>query len=305
MPTKVGYYPGCTLKTKARNLEDSALASLDALGVEAVELPRWNCCGAVFSLSDDDLIHHVAPVRDLIRAKDAGHEQLVTLCSLCYNTLARANLLMREDEEKRRTLNLFMDEESDYAGEVEVLHYLDFLDREVGWDRVAAAVKRPLAGLRVAPYYGCTLLRPEAVSIEAPGPPALFRRLIEALGAEPASFADESTCCGSYQILNNEKGVLQTCGAILRSANRARADALILSCPVCEYNLGRRQPDVIAAAGAELTPVPTVYFTQLLALALGLPAEAVGLKLNEPAAAELLGAKGLMDLDESEAAQPA
>ncbi|MFH1132647.1 MAG: heterodisulfide reductase-related iron-sulfur binding cluster, partial [Pseudomonadota bacterium] len=154
----IGYYPGCTLKTKAKNLEDSALACLNALGVEITELPRWNCCGAVFSLADDDLIHHIAPVRDLIRAKDEGHDQIVTLCSMCYNTLARANLLMKEDAEKRKTLNLFMDEETDYAGEVEVLHYLDFLRTKVGWKKLAAAVKVPLKDLRVAPYYGCTLL---------------------------------------------------------------------------------------------------------------------------------------------------
>ena len=101
--SQVSYYPGCTLKTKALNLEAAALGSLRALGIEARELPRWNCCGAVFSLADDDLIHHLAPVRNLIRAAEQGSELVITMCSQCYNTLARANLLMREDEEKRKT----------------------------------------------------------------------------------------------------------------------------------------------------------------------------------------------------------
>jgi heterodisulfide reductase subunit B len=287
------YYPGCTLKTKAHNLEASALACLDALGVKVAELPRWNCCGAVFSLSDDDLIHHVAPVRDLIRAKDEGHEQVMTLCSMCYNTLARANRLMREDEEKRDTLNRFMEEESDYAGEVEVLHYLTFLEREVGWDKLKAAVKVPLEGLRVASYYGCTLLRPHEVAIEPPEMPRLLDDFFSALGAEVVDFAEAQTCCSSYQIIANEGAAFEATAKILRSATKNEVDALAMSCPVCEYNLGRRQPDVRAAHN-DLNEIPTFYFTQLLAVALGLPVETLGLKYNIKASEELLRSKNFV-----------
>ena len=108
---KISYYPGCTLKTKAAGLETSALAILRHLDVEVEELQRWNCCGAVYSLADDDLIHHVASVRNLIRVVSLGSDTVVTLCSQCYNTLARANLMVRTDEEKRDTINRFMDEE--------------------------------------------------------------------------------------------------------------------------------------------------------------------------------------------------
>ena len=128
---KISYYPGCTLKTKAKNLDKAAVASLEALGVEVEEIDKWNCCGAVYSLTADDLIHMVGPVRNLIRAKEQGVDKLVTLCSMCYNTLARANKLMREDEVKRDTINRFMDEEIDYFGEVEVVHYLQLLQDEM------------------------------------------------------------------------------------------------------------------------------------------------------------------------------
>ncbi len=126
---KIKYYPGCTLKYKAKNLEDSAIASLETLGCEVEEIERWNCCGAVYSLAEDDLIHKVAPVRDLIRVKEQGGDKVLTICSMCYNTLARANLLMKEDEEKRDTINRFMDEEIDYAGEVEVFHLLTVVEK--------------------------------------------------------------------------------------------------------------------------------------------------------------------------------
>ena len=151
---KVSYYPGCTLKTKAKNLEDAAVASMAALGVEFEELPRWNCCGAVHSLAEDDLIHQVAPVRDLIRVKDQGNRKVVTLCSMCYNTLARANLLMRDDVVKRKTINDFMNEETDYHGEVEVLHFLTFLRDEIGWDKLREMAEGPLERLE-----SCPLLR--------------------------------------------------------------------------------------------------------------------------------------------------
>jgi len=285
----IGYYPGCTLKTKARNLEDSALACLRALGIEATELPRWNCCGAVFSLADDDLIHQVAPVRDLIRARDEGHDRLTTLCSMCYNTLARANLLMRDDEEKRKTLNLFMDEETDYAGEVEVQHYLDLLRTDVGWDKLRATVKKPLEGLRIAGYYGCTLVRPREITVA----PTLFNDFLAALGAEVVDFPESTVCCSSYQILSAEGAALEASAKVLRGATTHKIDALAMSCPVCEYNLGKRQADV-RAKFQDVGEIPTFYFTQLLAVALGLPLEDLGLKQNEKSSEELLRARNLI-----------
>jgi heterodisulfide reductase subunit B len=289
--SKIGYYPGCTLKSKAKNLEDSALACLEALDVETVELPRWNCCGAVFSLADDDLIHHIAPVRDLVRAKDEGHERLITLCSMCYNTLARANLIMADDDEKRDTINRFMDEETDYAGEVKVLHYLDYLRTDIGWDKISAALKRPLEGLKVAPYYGCTLLRPREVSIESPDTPTMFGEFVQALGAELVTFPESTACCSSYQVLANESAAFAASAKILKAAADREVDALVLTCPVCEYNLGRRQDDIRQQHSEVHRTVPTLYFTQLLAVALGLPREKLGLQLNEQAAVEMLEQK--------------
>ncbi len=283
---KLGYYPGCTLKTKAANLEVAALAALDRLGIDYTEFGRWNCCGAVFSLADDDLIHQVAPVRNLIRAAQEGCDTVVTLCSQCYNTLARANALVRNDEEKRDTLNRFMDEEPDYAGEVEVVHYLSLLRDRIGWDGLRDAVTNPLDGLRVAPFYGCTLVRPEDVAVDTVDR-KIFEGFITALGAEPAVFPAARECCGSYQMLAHPEEGMKRAAKVIASANRSSADALILSCPLCEYNLGTRQQEIVEHHGG-LAQVPTFYFTQLLAVALGLDPELCRLDLNGPAARELL-----------------
>ena len=287
---KISYYPGCTLKTKAKNLDRAAIAALEALGVEVQELDRWNCCGAVHSLTADDLIHQVGPVRNLVRAKEQGATQLVTLCSMCYNTLARANLIMKNDVVKRDTINRFMDEEIDYLGEVEVVHYLTFLKQTVGWDMLRQAVKVPLAGLRVAPYYGCTLQRPAEVGIEPFGSFSLMSEMLEALGATVQPFAAADKCCGSYQVLGALDGNNSAAAAILNLAAGSGIEALATSCPLCEYNLGKQQGRLLAASTIG-SAMPTYYFTQLLALALGVEEANCHFEMNETIAVELLRKK--------------
>ena len=289
----LAYYPGCTLKTKAKNLEDPAIASMAVLGLELEEIPRWNCCGAVYSLADDDLIHQVAPVRNLIRVKEQGKSELVTLCSFCLNTLKRANLLMKENAEKRNTLNSFMDEEIDYAGEVKVVHLLEVLRDEIGWEALAKKVKVPLRGLKVAPYYGCTLLRPREVAIDSTDNPTILHEFLEALGATPVDFPYATSCCGSYQIVSNPDNVSSHAWDILSSALRHGAEALVLSCPLCDFNLGQRQKDLMKKH-SEFKGMPLFYFTQLLALALGLDPELCRFELNFGAPESLLREKGLL-----------
>jgi heterodisulfide reductase subunit B2 len=284
---KISYYPGCTLKTKARNLDRAAVASLEALGVEVKEIERWNCCGAVHSLTADDLIHQVGPVRNLIRARDQGAERLVTLCSMCYNTLARANRIMRDDTVKRDTINRFMDEEIDYAGEVEVVHYLTYLQESIGWEKIRGQVKVPLTGLRVAPYYGCTLQRPADVGIEPFGRYALMTGLLEAIGAEPMPFNGADKCCGSYQVLGAPAGENSAGAAIVNMAVAAGIEALATSCPLCEYNLGKQQQQLLAK-GKVASGIPTYYFTQLLAVALGVDRATCHFELNDPSSVRLL-----------------
>ncbi len=287
---KISYYPGCTLKSKARNFEDSALASLAALGFEVTELERWNCCGALFSLTTDDLLHQLAPVRVLIRAQQAGAGKVTTLCSQCYNTLARANRLMREDEEKRNTLNQFMTEEPDYHGQVEVVHFLQLLRDEIGWERIRAALKRPLTGLKVAPFYGCMLLRPKEVGIDSPVKPSILMDFIAALGATPTDFAAAEECCGAYQVLAAPEAGLKRTRRVVEAARASGVDALVLSCPLCEYNIGKQQQELAAPGGA----LPVFYFSQLLAVALGAAEESCRFDLNAAGARELLEERGLI-----------
>ena len=289
----LAYYPGCTLKTRARNLEEPAVASMEALGFKLEEIPRWNCCGAVYSLADDDLIHQVAPVRNLIRAKEQGRNELVTLCAFCFNTLKRANLLMKDNAEKRNTLNSFMDEEIDYSGEVKVVHLLEVLRDDLGWDVISQMIKLPLRELKVAPYYGCTLLRPREVAIDSVEDPAILREFLRALGATPVDFPESTRCCGSYQIVSDPDDISEYAQAIINSASSHGAEALVLTCPLCDYNLGRGQQELMKK-NSGFRRVPLFYFTQLLALALGLDPEICHFELNYGKPESLLRIKNLL-----------
>jgi heterodisulfide reductase subunit B len=294
----LAYYPGCTLKTRARNLEEPAVASMEALGLKLDELRRWNCCGAVYSLAEDDLIHKVAPVRNLIRVKEQGKNELVTLCAFCLNTLKRANLLMRENSETRNTINRFMDEEVDYGGEVKVVHLLEVLRDEIGWATLAEKVKLPLRRLKVAPYYGCTLLRPREVAIDDVENPTVLGDFLRALGASPVDFPESTTCCGSYQVISNPDDIAQYARPILSSALSHGAEALVVTCPLCEYNLGRGQKE-LAKKQSGLKEMPLFYFTQLLALALGLGPGVCHFELNHGRPESLLRGKNLIPQVES------
>jgi len=289
----LAYYPGCTLKTKARNLEEPAIASMEVLGLKLEEIPRWNCCGAVYSLAEDDLIHQVAPVRNLIRVKEQGKNELATLCAFCLNTLKRANLSMKENAEKRDTLNSFMNEEIDYSGEVKVVHLLEVLRDEIGWGTLAQKVKLPLRELKVAPYYGCTLLRPREVAIDSVENPTILREFLKALGASPIDFPESTRCCGSYQIISNPDDICEYARTILNSALSHGAEALVLTCPLCDYNLGQGQKELMKKQD-EFKGVPLFYFTQLLALALGLDPEVCHFELNYGSPESLLREKNLL-----------
>ena len=146
--TRYTYYPGCTLKTTSKNFEDSTLATAKALGIELVEPDRWNCCGTVYALATDDVMHHLAPIRNMIRVEElkeqgkVDNKKMITLCAMCYNTLKRANDIFNTDSDKKKKIHEIMfREDIQYSGSVEILHYLEVL-RELGWDKAFGGIKR-------------------------------------------------------------------------------------------------------------------------------------------------------------------
>ena len=298
---KIPYYPGCTLKTSAKNLEVSALESAKVLGVELVELPRWNCCGAVFSMATDDLIHQLAPIRNLIRVQEMNEKgivenenRVVVLCSMCFNTLKRSNMFVKEDKERLEKINNFLsDTEEPYQGNIEVIHFLELLKNDIGFDRVAEKVKKPLKNLKIAPYYGCLLLRPEEIAIDNPQSPKVLENLLEALGATVVDTQFKTRCCGSYQTVNRKELVAELAYDILNQVKISGADCVVTSCPLCMFNLDTRQEEV-KKAHPEFKTIPVFYFTQLMALAFDLGESFYRFDLNYVNPKPLLSEKNLL-----------
>jgi len=266
---KLLYYPGCTLKTSAKNLEKSAFSVIEALGHELVEMEDWNCCGVVASLTDDDLMHHLAPLRSLIHVEDAGENKVITLCDMCCNTLKQTNLRVKENPDDLETLNLFMDRENDYKGTVEVLHFLEFLRDEIGFDVIKKKVINPLKGLKIMPYYGCMLLRPREVAIDDAEEPTILSDLLKALGAEVVDNPFKIECCGSYHTVENKELVSKRAHRITNFATDRGAEAMVLSCPLCRFNLDVRGKEA-EKMFKDYRQIPIYYYTQLIAIALGL-----------------------------------
>jgi len=291
---KISYYPGCTLKTSAKNFEDSALCSLRKLGLEVEELSRWNCCGTVYSLATDDLIHHVAPIRNLILSKEAGAGALLTLCAMCYNTLKRADERLKKSVDDRDTINRFMDAEGlAYTGGVRVFHMLELLRDEVKFENVAKKVVKPLSGLKVANYYGCLLVRPKGIGLDDVENPQVLENLTAALGASAVDFPHKTECCGSYQTVDNPRIVAERTYEILSSARKLGADVVTVSCPLCAFNLDHRQKNT-RELFSDFKKMPILYFTQLLGIALGCPEETLRFDLHDVDPKPVLKRKGLL-----------
>lgn len=270
---EIAYFPGCTLSTKAQGLDRSARASLEALGIVLREIPEWNCCGAAFPLTNDDL-RLAGAVRNLVRTAEMGQEELLVLCSTCYNVTKRANRLMREDGARRERINTFI--EAQYDGRVRVLHLLDLLRDRLGFEALRQRVTRPLEGLRLAAYYGCYLLRPaDEIALDDPETPHLFEDFLAALGAEPVLYPHRGECCGSYLAVGAPEVALDASYRILQSARLSGADALVTSCPLCHYNLDHPQRQM-AARYPGFRPLPVFYITQVLGIALGLETDGFG-----------------------------
>ena len=255
---KMSYFPGCTLKNKAIVLDNYARKSAEALGVTLEEIENWQCCGGVFTSSKDEIATKLSSVRVLSAAKEKG-QSLCTVCSACHNVVKQTNHAIRTDAEFAGKVNRYMSDTS-YYGETEVYHYLEMLRDVVGFDKIKAAVKAPLKGKKIAAYYGCLLLRPSGVmAMDDPENPSIMEDFIRAIGADAVVYANRNECCGGYVTMESPEFAKKKSLSVAENAKRAGAEMIITACPLCLYNLKKSGCDI-----------PVVYFTELLAEALGL-----------------------------------
>ncbi len=260
----VSYFPGCTLRTKAKQLDFYARRSAQALGISLEEIENWQCCGGAFTSARDEVATKLAAVRALAAAKEKN-QILVSVCSACHNVLKQTEHQIETDAEFSDRANRYLAPDITYTGGTKVVHYLELLRDIVGFDNVRKAVKNPLTGRRIGTYYGCLLLRPAGImQMDDAENPRILEDFLRALGAEPVIYARRNDCCGGYITAEDPAQAEKNSAKILKNAADAGAEMLLTACPLCRYNLEKNSG----------TQLPVLYFTELLAEALGVKEDA-------------------------------
>jgi len=267
---KIGYYPGCSLEGTARDFDESVRAVLGALGVELVEVPDWSCCGASPAHMLSEELALALPLRNLLIAEAGGLKDVLAPCPACYAACRHAHLECLENPDAKARMEAIS--EQSYGGSVEMVSLLTFLADRMGEDAVRAKVVRELAGLKLAPYYGCMLRLPGS-DIDDVESPRMFERILSWLGADPVGWAYRTECCGASLAMPETGVVEELVGRIVESARASGAQAIVTACPLCQANLEMRQGG--ASAGVGLMPV--LYLTQVVGIAFGLDEKSLGL----------------------------
>ncbi len=272
------YFPGCSLEATAVAYGLSTQAISGPMEMELIELEDWNCCGSTPYSSTEDLEAICIAARNLALAEKRGLD-LVTPCSSCYCTLSRANSQLRDYPELRdKVREILAAADLEYKGQVKVRHLAEVLFNDIGLEFIKSKVVNPLDGLRVAPYYGCQLVRPN-IGFDDPEDPQSLDLLIASLGAEATPFPLKSRCCGGSLIIPEMDLALGLMEQLLDSAATNGAQCIATVCPLCQTNLDAYQ-GIVNRKFKTRYNLPVLFFTQLIGLALGIEPKALGLDKN-------------------------
>jgi heterodisulfide reductase subunit B2 len=267
------YYPGCSQKATARCYEEALLQVAPKLGLELTEIDDWNCCGASLVPAVNQVLALSLAARNLALAERAGGDLVITPCPSCNLNLNKAHdLLTHGGPRASQVREALAAGGLSYAGGVKTRHLLEVLVAGAGLESLGAAVTKPLAGVKVAPYYGCQLVRPYAPGDDQ-GNPQNLERVVTALGAEVAPFALRTACCGGALVATRPELGDKLCGDVLASIRAAGANAIVTPCSLCQVTLEMAQRKHRRDAAV----LPTLNLGQLVGLALGIDADALGL----------------------------
>jgi heterodisulfide reductase subunit B len=280
MPKQSGnytYYPGCAAKGSSAAYEKSMLAVAQALGLTFNEIDDWNCCGATEYFSISSLPAYALVARNLALAEGMDSDQLIASCSACFLNLSKTNKYMGKFPELGAQVNqaLAAGGLGYDPGSLQVRHLLDVIVNDVGYEAVAEKVTWPLSGLRVAPYYGCLVVRP-GDGFDDPEYPMTLDHLLKALGAQVVDYPLKTHCCGGHMTQISEEVAYELIRRLLHNAAEYQADVIATLCPMCQLNLDAYQTNVNRHFGTDFD-IPVLYFTQLMGLAFGMEAEALGI----------------------------
>jgi len=269
------YFPGCSLEKMAVSYHLSTMQTTNAMGVELKEIEDWNCCGATAYFHVDELLAYTLVARNLAMAEKMGHD-LVAPCSACYKNTYFGSAYLKEDQDLSDHINYALEQDNlHYSGSIEVKHLMEVFVDDVGLEEIKSKITHPLEGLRVAPYYGCQIVRPRKDHEDVENP-RFFEDLMSTIGADPVDFTYRLRCCGGSLIITSREAALSLVRDLLQSAVDSEADVIATACPMCQTNLECYQMTVNREFGTDFS-IPIMYFTQLLGLSMGLPLKKLGI----------------------------
>jgi heterodisulfide reductase subunit B2 len=269
---KIGFYPGCSLTGSSREYNESLLAISKEAGIELVEIPDWNCCGATAAHNLNRELSLDLPARNLALAEMAGMDELVVPCAACYNRLVMTQHELSKKEENIKQVSERL--QMQLKKSIRILNVLQFLDKYF-IPRLDELKKKELAH-HVACYYGCLLVRPHQVMKEGRyEDPMTMDEIMQKLGASTIDWPFKTECCGAGFSVSKTEIVGELSGRIVRDAVNRGAKALVVACPMCHSNLDMRRP-AIESYLKKKVDIPVIYITQAIALAMGLSTQKAG-----------------------------
>ena len=269
------YFPGCSLEKMASSYHMSAMEATRKLGIKLKELDDWNCCGATTYFYIDELLAYTLCARNLAIAEKTGLE-IVAPCSACYKNLFFTAAHMKKDPDLAEHINFALEEDNlHFNGNVGVKHLIEVFTQDISPEDWKSKVTHPLEGIRVAPYYGCQINRPQKEK-EDVEQPTFFEEMLASIGATPVNYPLKMRCCSGSLIISSRTAALGMVRNLLQCAVDAQATVIATACPMCQVNLEVYQQQVNLEFGTNFS-VPVLYFTQLVGLALGVSQKKLGI----------------------------
>jgi len=288
---KYAFYPGCVSKGGTPELFDSTIAVAEKLGIELEEIIGAACTGAGVLQEKGLKLGDTLNARTFAMAERMGLTTIMTICSTCQGVMAQANKRLLDDPDYLSEINQELRAEGlEYTGRIVIKHFAWVLVEEIGLEVFKGFVTSPLEGMKVAPFYGCYILRPsDALGLdENPGRSEYLERIIDACAGEAVNFPGRLSCCGFPIMLINEKNSMAMVGKHTHDAKIAGADAMVTPCPLCHLNLDGQQPKASSQLGEKIN-LPILHLPQLVGMAMGLTPKQLGLQRN------VISTKGLLD----------
>jgi len=272
---KYAYYPGCSLEKTQRGYDESVRAVFKTLDQELIEIDDWNCCGATVYMSVKETVSLAVSSRNLAIAEKMGME-IMAPCSSCFTVLSKTNRVLNQIPELHSDVNEALAEAGlSYSGHTKIRHPLDVLMNDIGIETIQKKMKHNLDGLKIAPYYGCQIVRPDKTFDDKENP-ILLDRMFKKCGAEIAYFPMKVRCCGGMLMTTFEETALKLNKELLACAEAQGADVIVTTCPLCHFNLEAYQDKINKIYDTKYN-MPILYFTQLLGIVLGLSEKTIGL----------------------------